>query len=56
MRPIYLTDVDYSKTPDQILASIDFGDDFKSSGAYRRALAEAKLEDIINEMGGHHDN
>jgi CO/xanthine dehydrogenase FAD-binding subunit len=56
MRGMVLENVDYSKTVSELLNTVDFKDDFKASGDYRRALAESLLEDIISEMGGHNGN
>ncbi|MBN2796090.1 MAG: FAD binding domain-containing protein [Clostridia bacterium] len=56
MRPIYLEHVDFSKSPKEILSEVEFGSDFKGSKEYRRALCEARLEDLIYTMGGHHEN
>lgn len=53
-RPVYMENVDYSRSASELLGNIEFGDDFKASGDYRRAVALAKLEDIMKQMGGHH--
>jgi CO/xanthine dehydrogenase FAD-binding subunit len=38
-------------TPDNILDGINFKDDYRASGDYRKALAKALIEDIIKERG-----
>lgn len=53
-RPVYISDVNYDLSAKKILENVKFTTDFKGSGDYRRALAEARLSDIISEMGGHH--
>jgi len=55
-RPVLLEDVDFNKSAKDIISDIEFKDDFKASGPYRRALAEAKLEDMLKELGGLHGN
>lgn len=51
-RGVILECVDLTKTPEEILSNVEFGDDFKASGEYRRALAETLLEDLIKERRG----
>ena len=55
-RAILLENVDFKRSAKDIMSDIEFKDDFKASGAYRRALAEAKLEDMLKELGGLHGN
>lgn len=55
-RPVFIDHVDYSLSSQEILKDVVFEDDFKASGAYRREICEARLTDIIQEMGGHHDH
>lgn len=51
-RAVYKTAVDFNLSPKAILADVHFSDDFRASGAYRRALAESMLTDMIKELEG----
>jgi CO/xanthine dehydrogenase FAD-binding subunit len=55
-RAVLLENVDFNRSAKDILSDIEFRDDFKASGPYRRALAEAKLEDMLKDLGGFHGN
>lgn len=49
-RAICLENVDFKITAKEILKDVNFYDDFRASGDYRRVLAETLLDDILDEM------
>lgn len=51
-RPVFIDKIDYDMAASDIISSIEFGSDFKASSDYRRALCVAKLEDMLQEIGG----
>lgn len=48
-RSLVVENIDFNLSAKMILEDVEFGTDFQASGAYRRALAEALLEDILKE-------
>ena len=50
-RTVVINQPDVSLSPKELLENVEFDSDYRASGEYRRALAEALVEDILKERG-----
>jgi CO/xanthine dehydrogenase FAD-binding subunit len=48
-RSVVVPDINTGHTPEELLAQIEFKDDIRGSGAYRRHIAEVMLSEILEE-------
>lgn len=48
-RSVIVSDINTGHTPEELLAQVEFKDDIRGSGAYRRNIAEVMLSEILEE-------